>query len=403
MNHTNAAPRLMFTGERVVPGKSPPFLLLEHLVRYRFAAHLSSGLKVLDVGCGTGYGTSILAEKAGQAVGIDSDQETIHYANRVYSRPNLRFTVADCRYLPFADGLFGLAVSFEVIEHIDEQDQCLDEIRRVLSRDGVLILSTPNASRSTKVIEEANPFHYRELAEDEFKELLGRHFDHVDLLYQHELSASSIQATAPERTEPVEIVEDFVSPPLAKYFIAVCGTRPAAVSRRRSLGIGGIEHQIAITQDVRQAQTEVAALLRQREENEREHARNLAVHRQEIDSLKKEIEALHRQREENEREHARNLAAHRQEIDSLKKEIEALHRQREEKECEYARNLEIIRHQGEQIAVLEEQCATQRIELEWLYRWIPVNRLVRRLLFGRNLRSRLRSIFHTPYKNLITL
>jgi ubiquinone/menaquinone biosynthesis C-methylase UbiE len=368
MSCANAPPEPAFTGERVVPGKTPPFLVLEHLVRYRFAAPFSDGLKVLDVGCGTGYGTAILADTASRAVGVDSDPEAIHYADRTYRRGNLGFALADCRDLPFRNQSFELAVFFEVIEHIREQDQCLGEIRRVLSPDGILILSTPNALRSTKEIEEANPFHHKELTEDEFTELLRHHFDHVQLLYQHEFSASSIQLTVPEKTEPAEIVEDFAGRPPAKYFVAVCGSRPATVSPRWSLGVGGIEHQIAIIQDLRQAQKEISALLHQREENEREYSKNLSAHRDEMDALSKEREALLRQREENEREYTRNLAAH----------------------------AEVIGQQAERIAELEGPCVAQRIELEWLYRWIPLNKLARRFLFSHNLRSRLRSKLHPP-------
>jgi ubiquinone/menaquinone biosynthesis C-methylase UbiE len=380
MSCTNAAPEPTFTGERVVPGKTPPFLVLEHLVRYRFAAPFSDGLRVLDVGCGTGYGTAVLADTASVTIGVDSDPEAIHYADRTYRCGNLGFALADCRDLPFRDQSFELAVFFEVIEHIREQDQCLGEIRRVLSPDGMFILSTPNALRSTKMIEEENAFHHKELNEDELRELLRRHFDHVQLLYQHEFSASSIQLTAPEKTDPAEIVEDFAGRPPAKYFIAVCGSRPATVSHRWSLGVGGIEHQIAIIQDLRQAQKEISALLDQREKNEREYSKNLSAHCEEMEALSKAIDALLRQREGNEREYTRNLAAHAEVIGQQGERIAELEGQRAELDG--------------RCAELEGRCAVQRIELEWLYRWIPVNKLARKLLFGRNLRKRLMARLH---------
>jgi DNA repair exonuclease SbcCD ATPase subunit len=197
----------------------------------------------------------------------------------------------------------------------------------------------------------------------------------VQLLYQSDLCASSIQSTTPEKTGPVEVVENLSASSTAKYFIAVCASRPTTVSHSWSLGVGGIEHQIAIIQDLRQAQKEISALLHQRAENEREYARNLAAHRQEIEALQKEIEALLRQREENEREYARNLAAQAEVIRQQEGRIAELQGQRAE---------------------LEEQCAVQRIELDWLYRWIPVNKLARRFLFGRNLRRRLTGRFREP-------
>jgi SAM-dependent methyltransferase len=402
---------LAFTGERVVPGQTPPFLVLEHLVRYRFAARSAAGCTVLDVGCGTGYGASILAAKARLVVGVDNAPEAIQYAQANYPGGNLRFAVADCRNLPYPDGSFDLAVMFEVIEHIAEQEQCLREIRRILLPDGILILSTPNAARSTKVIEEPNPYHAKELSEDELRELLRPHFAHVQLLYQHDLSGSGIQPAAAKLAGQPEVVEDLSMIPPAKYLVAVCGARRANVPLSRSLGLGGVEHQIAIVQELRQSQTEIEALRRQREENERECSRNVAAHQRDLEAKQEAVEALLRQREENDREYAKNLTAHQRDLEAKQEVIEAFLRQREENERQYAKNLaaqaEIIHNQEQrivaldrrlqeeiavrdrQLAELERQNASRRMELEWLYRWIPVNKLARRLLYGKNLRRRI--------------
>jgi SAM-dependent methyltransferase len=345
---------LAFTGERVVPAQTPSFLVLEHLVRYRFAARFAAGCKVLDVGCGTGYGASLLAAKARLVVGVDCAPDAIQYAQANYPGGNLSYAMRDCRNLPFGDRFFDRAVMFEVIEHIAEQEQCLREIRRILVPNGILILSTPNVTRPTKVIEEPNPFHAKELSEDELRELLRPHFAEVQLLYQQELSGSGIQASASAAPGPADVVEDLSAAFGAKYFIAVCGSRPAQVSIERILGVGGIDHQIAIVQDLRNAHRDIQGLLRQLEENEREYAKNLAAHQ-------REIEALRRDREEAAREYAKNLAAHQ----------------------------EVIRNLDRQLAESETQTAARRMELQWLYRWIPVNKLARNLLYGKNLRRRL--------------
>jgi len=359
-----------FTGERVVPGKTPPFLVLEHLVRYRFAARSAAGCAVLDVGCGTGYGASLLAGKARLVVGVDCAPEAIRYAQANYPAGNLRFAVADCRHLPFRDGFFDLAVMFEVVEHIAEQEQCLSEIRRILVPDGILILSTPNPARPTKGIEEPNPFHAKELSEDELRELLRPHFAEVQLLHQQELSGSGIQTAASAVPGPAEVIEDLSAASAAKYFVAVCGSRLAQVSIERALGVGGIEHQIAIVQDLRNAHRDIEALLRQREEDQREYAKNLAAHREVIANLQEDNEALRRDREEAAREYAKNLAAHQEVIRRLQGEIAAVNRQ---------------------LAESERQNAARKMELEWLDRWIPVNKLARKLLYGRNLTRRLKA------------
>jgi SAM-dependent methyltransferase len=352
---------LAFTGERVVPGKTPPFLVLEHLVRYRFAARFTGARRVLDIGCGTGYGASILAQQACLVVGIDSAPEAIFYAQKNYPRINVIYALADCRTLPFREGSFDLAVMFEVLEHVVEQNQCLGEIQRVLAPDGMLILSTPNAADPTKVIEDVNPFHCKELTESELLELLRPHFAHVRVLLQHELSASSIQAPADERAEPVELTEDFSVPSAAKYFIAVCGARAGEIKVGRSLGVGGIEHQIAFLKDLRQSQKEIQVLVQQMKENEREYAKNLAAHQEVIENLRLDSEALRGDREEAAREYAKNLTA-------LQEEIAVRDRQ---------------------LGELERQNAARRMELEWLYRWIPINKLARNLLYGKNLRRKL--------------
>src|ERR1039458_5734453 len=84
MGFQNDVGNLSFTGERVVPGKTPQFLVLEHLVRYGFAARFAGGCKVLDVGCGSGYGASSLAQEANLVVGIDSAPEALNYAQKNY-------------------------------------------------------------------------------------------------------------------------------------------------------------------------------------------------------------------------------------------------------------------------------------------------------------------------------
>lgn len=378
MSGEEAKQALTFTGERVVPGETPEFLVLEHLLRYRFAAQFVAKHRVLDIGCGTGYGSALLAEKARAVVGIDNSPEALQYARENYQRTRLRFAAGDCRKLPFLDRSFSVAVLFEVLEHIAEQEECLHEIRRVLTAGGTLILSTPNPASPTKTIEEANPFHAKELAEPELVDLLGAHFADVRLLYQRELAASALQGPASKGDSPIELVEDS-SPGLpAKYFVAVCAAKRSKGSLPSTLALSGIEHQIAILRDHRGLQRDMEALLRQREENAREYKKNIVAHQREIEDHKHEIQALLRDREERERDYAQNLAAHAEVIRTQEQQV----RERDEQ----------LAARDHQLAELHNQNRAQRLELEWLYRWIPANKLARRFLYGKNLRRRLLSL-----------
>jgi SAM-dependent methyltransferase len=175
-------------GERVVPDATPMEnpVLAEHLTRYFFARrHLTAGGRVLDAACGSGFGASVLAERAGQVVGADLEPEAVEYARWRYGAPQVQFQVMDCRALGFADGVFDAYVSFETIEHLRPGDHSVfvAEARRVLSDGGVFIVSTPN--RDLYNLGQApNPYHHGELSTEEFQDLLQRHFSEVNLFGQ---------------------------------------------------------------------------------------------------------------------------------------------------------------------------------------------------------------------------
>lgn len=172
-----------FLEERVVPDLAKQAnLYQEHLRRYRFATSYLQDKKVLDAGCGCGYGAHLLAKKgAKKVVGIDNSQEAITYCQNHYQAPNLSFEKMDCTKLSFSNESFDAVVSFEVIEHLKNPVAFLKEIKRVLVKKGILIISTPNAKEKSLV---KSKFHFREYSSEEFRRLLKKYFSKVVLYGQ---------------------------------------------------------------------------------------------------------------------------------------------------------------------------------------------------------------------------
>ena len=190
MNLENASDHQI---ERFDPSMDEPDLACEHWHRYILAGRLVSGKRVLDVACGTGYGSDYLAETASKVVGVDVDAATIAAASTRYPRSNLCFLIGQADRIPFHDARdFDVVVSFETIEHLDseQQDRFLDEVRRVLKADGMLLISTPDKDRYSKTID--NRYHRHELNRDTFSNLLSTRFRTVRLYGQKVFPASLI-------------------------------------------------------------------------------------------------------------------------------------------------------------------------------------------------------------------
>lgn len=189
-----------WTGERYVPGVSGE-VALEHLHRYALAARLAHGKRVLDVACGEGYGSYLMAANAESVTGVDLDVSAVMHASARYSRSNLVFLDGDCTALPLSDDCVDLVVSLETLEHHARHEAMLAELRRVLTHNGVLLISTPDRKYYSDARAYSNPFHVRELYASEFRQLIHDHFTNA-VFYDQRIVFGSLIA-APDGREPL--------------------------------------------------------------------------------------------------------------------------------------------------------------------------------------------------------
>ena len=170
---------LPFTGERFVPGARGE-IWVEHWHRYHFASRWCGGKRVLDVACGEGYGTALLARHGSHVTGVDISAEAIAHARGRYgSLANVEFMEASCTALPLDDASVDVAVSFETIEHIAGQAEFIGELARVLKPGGVLVLSCPNKLEYSDKRGYTNEFHVKELYRDELAALVASRLPEV--------------------------------------------------------------------------------------------------------------------------------------------------------------------------------------------------------------------------------
>lgn len=217
-----------FTGERVIPGQVDPDLWNEHRSRYLFAARLCRNKRVLDIGCGSGYGTAELASSATCVVGLDLAADAIEHARQHYSSPAVAFLQGSARALPFPDGAFELVVTFELIEHLAEWHPLLAEARRVLAPGGQFIVSTPNKHfySESRCSTGHNPFHEHEFEFEEFREALRNLFPHVSMFLQNHGPSIVFQPVEADSGSIVCVEGDPGAPDQSNFFVAVCAASP---------------------------------------------------------------------------------------------------------------------------------------------------------------------------------
>jgi SAM-dependent methyltransferase len=172
-------PPLELTGERTLPDvPEENYWYRRHVAVYSWIADRCRGLRVVDLACGEGYGSDLLAHRASAVIGVDANPEAHEHARLRYRRPNLTF---DRGLVEEFDRKVDVVVFLQTIEHIHEPDRLLAQIAAVaptayISTPNRLTLAPPGAEKSD------NPWHLREYDQGEYRELLEPHFSNVELL-----------------------------------------------------------------------------------------------------------------------------------------------------------------------------------------------------------------------------
>jgi len=283
-----------FTGERLIPGQVDVDLLNEHMARYTFAVRLARGKRVLDLGCGAGYGAAELARVADRVTGVDVAPDAVEYARAQYTGENLAFEEGSATHLTYADGSFDLVVAFEMIEHLEDWRGFLTEARRVLAASGQLIVSTPNRLYYTESrgVHGANPFHVHEFDFAEFNSELRAVFPYVSMFLENHVEGVAFTPFEPGNTVEARVDASETVADESHFFVAVCAHRPqvgnptflyvprsANVLRERERHIGVLEKELALKDEwLNKSQADLL-------EFDREHQKLLAMFREQKEQL----------------------------------------------------------------------------------------------------------------------
>jgi SAM-dependent methyltransferase len=243
-NQPPGVPPLTLTGERTLPDvPEENYWFRRHLAVYEWIAARVTGLRVADLACGEGYGAEALGRTAAEVIGVDANPEAHEHARLRYRRPNLSFE----RGLVEAFNRRCDAIVFlQTIEHVPEPGELLARFKDLapvayVSTPNRLTLAPPGAEKSD------NPWHLREYAAVEYRELLAPHFARVELfgvyhagkLRLHELALRAgwdrlhraLRVTRPfyDRFVPAIVASDFALRPEAECdldraldLVAVC-------------------------------------------------------------------------------------------------------------------------------------------------------------------------------------
>jgi len=181
-NQPQGVPPLPLTGERTLPDlPQENYWYRRHLVVYEWIAARVGGRRVIDMACGEGYGSQVLARTAAGVVGVDANPEAHEHARLRYVGSNLRFERGLVE--SFAEPCDAV-VFLQTIEHVADAGAILEHFKSMLAPAGIAYVSTPNLLKLAPPGAEKsdNPWHLREYRAAEFRQLCQAHFGRVEML-----------------------------------------------------------------------------------------------------------------------------------------------------------------------------------------------------------------------------
>lgn len=158
----------------------------EHIHRYEeVIKYLSGNETILDIACGSGFGTHLLSSRStGKVYGGDLSSEAVNLSKNAWVKDNLSYDIMDGTKLKFDDDFFDVVVSFETIEHTTSFNEMVKEFKRVVKPNGIIYLSTPNIKINSPSGIIKNPYHAQEWDYTELNNILRKHFKKFKLYGQ---------------------------------------------------------------------------------------------------------------------------------------------------------------------------------------------------------------------------
>jgi 2-polyprenyl-3-methyl-5-hydroxy-6-metoxy-1,4-benzoquinol methylase len=240
-------PPLALTGERTLPDvPEENYWFQRHLVVYQWIARQVGGLRVVDLACGEGYGSDVLAGAGAAAVvGVDANPEAHEHARLRYVRDNLTFTRT---LVELYDEPCDAIVFLQTIEHVRNPGEILDRFRALVGAGGVAFVSTPNvltlappgAERS------GNPWHVYEYRPEEFAALCRAHFARVELYGLFHARKLAIHAGALRLGWDAVHARLGVTKPFYDRFTPAIDARDFALRRGAASELGGALDLVAV-------------------------------------------------------------------------------------------------------------------------------------------------------------